>query len=347
MPTNATWLGLPVEIAVGLAMLLVLTAYAVLAGADFGGGVWDLLALGRRRQEQRQAIATAMGPVWEANHVWLIFMLVILFTAFPSAFSALSIAFFAPLHLVLLGIVLRGAAFVFRANFDATSPRWRTWARVFGIASVMTPFLLGTAVGAVSSGGIRISDGAVVASAAQTWLSPVSLLIGGLTLALTAYLAAVFLTVETQGELAEDFRKRALAAGVAVMWVAVMLLPVISRLSPLLWEHLSKPTSLPPILGGVLLAVASGWAVWSRRYRLGRILAVAEVVVVLWGWAFAQWPYIIYPDFTVYNSAAPGPSIRFLLNTLPFGFALLIPSLWFLFVTFKWRRHPNAGETTK
>jgi cytochrome bd ubiquinol oxidase subunit II len=323
-----TWFGLQPELAVGLVMFLVLTMYAIFAGADFGGGILDLVSFGPRRKEQQDAISHAMGPVWEANHVWLIFMVVILFTAFPRAFEQLSIIFFVPFHLVLFGIVLRGAAFVFRANADVASLQWTAWARVFGIASVITPFLLGAALGAVSTGG--------------GVLHPVSLGIGALTLATCAYLAAVFLCVETEGDLQEDFRFHALGAGLTVAVIAALLLPIIRNAAPLLWSHLAQPASAPPMIAGAVLAVLSAWAVGARRYGLARILAVAEVVIILGGWAFGQWPYIIYPDFTFHNSAAPGPSIRFLLNTLPFGLGLLIPSLILLFVVFKGRRRPTV-----
>src|SRR5438105_4483404 len=133
-------------------------AYAVLGGADFGGGIWDLCAAGPRRAEQRRAIAHAMGPVWEANHVWLIFVIVVLFTAFPSAYAALSVALFVPLHLVLVGITLRGAAFVFRGP-QVGGPGGGAWGAVFGTASVITPALLGACVGAVSAGGLRVRGG--------------------------------------------------------------------------------------------------------------------------------------------------------------------------------------------
>ncbi len=340
-PAGHTWLGLEVELAVGLAMFLALAGYVVLGGADFGGGIWDLLAAGPRRDLQRLAIARAMGPVWEANHVWLIFLTVILFTAFPTAFAALAVAFFIPLHLVLAGIVLRGAAFVFRAaHRDITSKPARTWATVFGVASVITPFLLGAALGAVSSGGIRVVDGAVRVDPLQAWFSPVSLMIGALTLALCAYLAAVYLTVETEGDLREDFRMRALGAGGAVALLAVILLPLIASRSPVLWEHLSAPASIVPIVAGGVLAGLSAWAVWARRFPLARVASVAEVVIILGGWAFGQWPYLIYPDVTVYEGGATGPSLRFLLSTLPYGFATLIPSLWLLFRVFK--GNPNV-----
>jgi cytochrome bd ubiquinol oxidase subunit II len=170
---------------------------------------------------------------------------------------------------------------------------------------------------------------------AQTWLSPVSLLTGALTLGICAYLAAVFLTVETSGEVREDFRKRALAAWAVVAVLPAILLVLVAYGQPLLWEHFARIESMPPMALGVVLAAVSGWAVYKRKYKLARTTAVAEVVILLWGWAMAQWPYLIYPDVTVYNSAGSTPAIRFLLQTLPVGFAMLIPSLWLLFAVFK------------
>jgi cytochrome d ubiquinol oxidase subunit II len=166
-----------------LVALLSLIAYAVLAGADFGGGVWDLLASGPHVAEQRAAISQAMGPVWEANHVWLIFVIVLLFTAFPSAFAVLCVALFGPFHLVLAGIALRGAAFVFRSHNEGGAPGM--WGSVFGSSSAFTPFLLGASLAAVSAGRIRFQNGEVVSPAAA-WLSPFALGCGALALALCA-----------------------------------------------------------------------------------------------------------------------------------------------------------------
>lgn len=338
---NPTWMGIEMAVAVAGIMMLALMAYAVFAGADFGGGIWDLFAFGPRKDQQRLLIAKAIGPVWEANHVWLIFVIVILFTALPEAYRVLSIALFTPFHFVLVGIVLRGAAFVFRANIDIGTFHWRAWASVFGAASTFTPVLLGATAGAVSSGGIRVVAGQVIVDPLQAWFAPVSLMIGFLTLAVCAYLAAVFLTLETEGDLQEDFRLRALFAGGATALLAAVLLPMTASQSPLLWEHLSAPQSLPFMIAGVLLAAGSAVAVWVRHYQLGRVLAVLQVIIIVGGFGMAQWPYIIYPDITFYNSLAAGPSVRFLLNSLPFGFALLIPSLLFLFVVFK-RPEPKA-----
>src|SRR5687767_8004967 len=173
--------------------------YAVLGGADFGGGIWDLFASGPRKYQQRAAIARAMGPVWEANHVWLIFVLVVLFTCFPYAYARLSTALFVPFHLALLGIMLRGASFVFRdyGRIEAGHSRWSV---VFGVASVISPFLLGAAFGAVTAGGINLSAGGeVVVGTIPPYLRGYSLACGLLALSTCAYLAAVYLTVETEG----------------------------------------------------------------------------------------------------------------------------------------------------
>src|SRR3954467_15865306 len=245
------------NIAAALA-LIGLMAYAVLGGADFGGGVWDLFAARPRRVEQRDAIAHAMGPVWEANHVWLIFVVVLLFSCFPPAYAALSIALFAPLHLVLLGIILRGAAFVFRAYSPQSIRRpgrpgreARRWGAVFGAASVITPVLLGMCLGAVSAGGLRVAGGRVTAVGTAPWLRPLPLATGGFALAVCAYLAAVYLANETAGALREDFRRRALAAGPAVVAMSALMLPLLYVRAPHLWHGLLSARAASVLAIGV------------------------------------------------------------------------------------------------
>ncbi|HSJ09135.1 MAG TPA: cytochrome d ubiquinol oxidase subunit II, partial [Longimicrobiales bacterium] len=291
--------------------IVALVAYAVFGGADFGGGVWDFFASGPRKQQQRDAIAHAMGPVWEANHVWLIFVIVIIFSGFPAAYSALSIALFVPFHLVLLGIILRGAAFVFRAyspqsargvGARATGSATRRWGAIFGAASVITPVLFGMCLGAVSSGAIRVSDAGVVSEAA--WLTPVSLLIGALALSLCAYLAAVFLANETDGALREDFRRRALFAGTAVVALSAIALPLVKWQAPHLWDGLVGGAAMPLLVPGIAAALLSGWWLNARQYRLARISSIVQVACLLAGWALAQSPYIIYPDVTLGSAAA-------------------------------------------
>lgn len=337
----------PVMLVAGLG-IIALIAYAVLGGADFGGGVWDLFASGPRKAAQREAIAHAMGPVWEANHVWLIFVIVIIFSAFPAAYAALSTALFVPFHLVLLGIILRGAAFVFRAYSpqsertdrdgraarDTGSRGARRWGAVFGAASVVTPVLLGMCLGAVSAGDMRVIAGDIVFDGVP-WLKLLPLLMGAFALALCAYLAAVFLANETAGDLREDFRRRALYAGTAVVVLSVVILPVLRGSAPHLWAGLIGGPATPLLVPGVIAALLSGWWLRQRRYRLARISSVVQVACLLGGWAVAQSPYIIYPDVTLQSAAAPDSTLLFILWSTPAGMALLIPSLWLLFRVFK------------
>ena len=312
--------------------------YALLGGADFGGGVWDVFARGPRRAEQRSAIAHAMGPVWEANHVWLIFVIVILFTAFPTVYAALSIALFLPFHLVLLGIVLRGAAFVFRAYSQRAgahvSAAERGWGVVFGAASIITPFLLGSCLGVVSAGRVRVVVGSIAVNG-SAWLTPMSLLMGALALALCAYLAAVFLTNETESELQEDFRARALVAGTFTVGLSGLLLVLLRSEARHLWAGLLSSRAAPVLAIGIAAALLAGWSLRVRRYRLARAAAVVQIAALLGGWMLAQYPYLIYPDVTIANAAAPPATLRFFLLTLPIGAAILVPSLWLLFRVFK------------
>lgn len=327
------------------AALVGMIAYAVLGGADFGGGVWDLLARGPRKQEQRDAIARAMGPVWEANHVWLIFVVVVFFSAFPSAWAAYTTALFAPLRLVLIGVTLRGVAFVFRAyaphhldarasSRDERSAAIARWGAIFGGASIVTPFLLGACVGAISSGGIRVVDGELRVEGTP-WLSPIALAMGAAAASLCAYLAAVFLTVETEGELREDFRRRAFVAGTIVVAGSAATFPFTYLQAPQLWQGLTSARALPVIALGGAAALVSGGALLARRYRLARLATIAQVALVLVGWGLAQWPWLIYPDVTLQAAAAPASTLRFVLWSLPFGLAIIGPSMWWLFKVFK------------
>jgi cytochrome d ubiquinol oxidase subunit II len=321
-------------------------AYAVLGGADFGGGIWTLLAYGPRRSEQRRAIERAMGPVWEANHVWLIFAIVLLFTCFPAGYGAISTALFVPLHLALAGIMLRGAAFVFRSQLMlpshdvSDSAAASGWGAAFGVASVITPMLLGASFGVVTEGGIRISPtGKVAAMEFPNWLSPYSIGCALLALSACAYLAAIYLTVETKGDLREDFRLRAMLAGTSTAFLAGLVLVFAWHEANWFFDQLVSVRSSPVLAAGVVCFGVSGWAVLTRRYSLGRMFAAGEIVLLLLGWGLAQRPYLIYPDMTFQRAAAPAPTIAFMLATLPVGAALLVPSLWLLFRVFKRVEH--------
>lgn len=321
------------ELTAGVGLLGVI-AYGVLGGADFGGGIWDLFASGPRRDAQRQAILRAMGPVWEANHVWLIFVIVVLFSAFPPAFAALSVGLFGLFHFVLLGITLRGAAFAFRGHEVAGHEATR-WGTLFGIASVITPVMLGMAVGAVSSGNLRVHEGQVETEGVPAWLAPVSVVMGLLALSLCAYLAAVFLTLETSGELREDFRQRALFAGTVVVALSGLALPLLYGAASHLWDGLISVRAAPVLAVGIVAALCSGWALWRRQYVLARAASVVQIALLLLGWGLAQFPYLIYPDITLYAAASPETTLRFVLVAIACGTAVLLPSLWLLFRVFK------------
>lgn len=305
---------------------LALTAYAVLAGADFGGGVWDLLARGPRAADQRRAVAEAMGPVWEANHVWLIFLVVGLFTGFPTAFGRLATALYVPFTVALVGIVLRGAAFAFRAHGREAVGGASMWGVVFGASSVIAPLFMATGVAAVASGSLD-----------NGWATPFAALLGLFAVAICAYLAATYLTVETEGTpLEEDFRRRAAASGLVSGVLALACLALAPSEAPALAGSLFG-RGLPLLALALLNGPLALGAVWFSRPRLARVAVVAQVVFVLWAWAVGQWPYLIPPATTIQGGAAPASTLTAALVVIAVGMALLLPSLWLLFRVFKAR----------
>jgi cytochrome bd ubiquinol oxidase subunit II len=318
-----------------------LTLYVLLGGADFGGGVWDLLASGSRAEEQRRLIAAAIGPVWEANHVWLIFVLTGLLSAFPSVFADLSIALYLPFSLALIGIVLRGSAFAFRSHGEPESAWQRSWTRVFGVASLVTPFVLGAAAASIAGGRIRVTDGDVRADLVGAWTGLLSLFAGLFAVAICAYLAATYLTVEAvqrdERELERDFRGRALVTGVIAGALAAIGLVLVRAEAPVLWEGMldaGLAFAVVSALGGIVSLAA----VWRRRYRVARAGAVVAVASVLFGWGVSQWPYLIVPDVTVADAAAPEATLRVVTIGFAIGGAVLVPSLYLLFRIFKLER---------
>ena len=339
--------------------LVGLMAYAVLGGADFGGGVWDLLATRPRRREQQDAIARAMGPVWEANHVWLIFVLVVLFTCFPHGYAPLTTALFVPFHLALVGIMLRGAAFVFRGYSAAKGAKnadehphppdvATPWGVVFGVSSVIAPFLLGASFGAVTSGQIRVSDaGEVTTLSKLPWLTGYAIGCGLLALATCAYLAAVYLAAETTGELRDDFRTRAIHAGTATAALAGLVLLLAWNEAEWFVRSLFGGASLFVVVAGLIAFGLSAWAVFGRRYRLARVFAAGEIVLLLLGWGLAHRPYLVYPDVSLAEAAGPTQTIRFLLLSLPVGAVLLVPSLVLLFKVFKSAPQSQEGREAR
>ena len=302
--------------------LAALTLYALFGGADFGGGVWDLLAAGPRRDAQREAISHAMGPVWETNHVWLIFVIVLLFTCFPAAFAALSVGLYVPLTLVLIGIILRGAAFAFRAQAYRDERLVQTMGRIFGMASIITPFFFGAAVGGLAAGKFA-------------WYSPFALGVGVFAVALCAQIAAVFLTLETDGALREDFRARAIAATLAVAAMASLTPWIAALTKPATFAALTAHGTLLDVALTGLVAVALLAGLWLRRYALARVLVACETVGILVGWYIAQAGFLIPGITTLAAAASPATTLRVFIWLVAIGALFLLPSLLLLFGLFK------------
>lgn len=329
---------MPLETIIAGVMIASLVLYALLGGADYGGGVWDLFAFGPRAKRQRALIAEAIGPVWEANHVWLILVIVILFTAFPPAFAVIATALHVPITLLLIGIVLRGTAFTFRTYDVQRDDIQRRWSLVFSIASIITPILLGITLGAIASGTIRVENGTVTSGFFNSWLAPFPFAVGFFALALFAFLAAVYLTVEAEAEreLQEDFRRRALAAGVAVGVLALTVFVLSGTGAPAVRAGISRTSwALGLHVCTAIAAVSAFFTLWTRRYKLARVCVAAQVTLILLGWAFAQYPNLVEPDLAITSAAAPQITLQLLLGALVAGALLLFPSYYYLFRIFK------------
>jgi cytochrome d ubiquinol oxidase subunit II len=336
----------PLEFLIGGVLVIALTIYALTGGADFGAGVWDLLAGGPRAGEQRELIAHAIGPIWEANNVWLILVIVVLFTAFPPAFAAILTALFVPMCIMLIGIVLRGSAFAFRSQVPRHGPTERLLTRAFAIGSIITPIMLGVSLGTLASGRIPVQNGIVTGGFFDTWLLPFAWAVGALALALFAYLAALYLAVEAgTPELSGDFRARALAAGLVAGGLAALVLVLGRSASPPIYaDPMGKPWAPPLAVVTSLAALGALWALWVRRYFVARALGVVQVVLILWGWAAAQYPFLVPPTLTLYDSAASPATLRLLLIALIAGAVVLFPSFYYLYRVFK---GPGAFAVTE
>ncbi|HXN37820.1 MAG TPA: cytochrome d ubiquinol oxidase subunit II [Solirubrobacteraceae bacterium] len=318
--------------AVGAILLAILTLYAILAGADFGAGLWDLLAGGDRRgRAPRELIDATITPVWEANHVWLIFALVVFWSAFPSAFAAVMTVAALPLWLAVFGIVLRGAGFAFRKEVQGL--RWqRLLGATFAVSSLLTPFFMGMVVGAVAAGRVVLD---ARHSTLAAWTSPTSLLIGGLFVAVCAYLAAVFLIGEAirRNDRRHEryFARRAAIAGVAAGALSLAALVELHRSDRLLYHGLTG-RALPL----VLLASACGVAVLALlalgRLRGLRPLAALGVAAVVWGWGVAQYPTLLPgTGLTLADGSAPHATLVALVVVFAAAVVLVGPGFVLLF----------------
>jgi cytochrome bd ubiquinol oxidase subunit II len=308
------------------------TLYAVFGGADFGAGLWSLLAGQSERGERARALVDwAIGPVWEANHVWLIFVLVVLWTAFSAAFASIMSTLFIPLSLAALGIVLRGSGFAFHKL--ARQLRYRRLAeQIFGLSSLLTPFFMGTVVGAIASG--RVPVGNAAGDDVSSWLNGVCLLTGALFVATGAYLSAVFLISDARRagdpDLERYFSTRALIAALAAGAIALAGIFAYRADARFIYDGLTSE-GLPL----VVLSAACGLGVlallWRGQRRGVRPLAVGAVVAVIWGWGVAQYPYLLPQTLTISDGAAPSATLTAVLVVFGAAVVVVLPALGFLY----------------
>ncbi len=315
---------------VPVAMIIVgLAAYVVLAGADFGAGFWTLAAgRGAQADEIREFCRHAMGPVWEANHVWLIFVFVVCWTAYPVAFASIASTLAIPLFIAAVGIILRGSAYALRGVVAAG----RALDRVFALSSMLTPFALGTVVGGIASG--RVPVGNAGGDEITSWLNPTSILLGALTVAMCAYLAAVYLAADAarlgEADLMRAFRTRALTSGLLGGAVALAGLLVVRTDAPPIWHGLTSGAGLVALAVSALGGVGTIALVGRRRFEPARASGALAVAAIIAGWAIAQRPFLL-PGLTTAEAAADPAILVALLVGAAFGTLVLAPSLALLF----------------
>jgi cytochrome d ubiquinol oxidase subunit II len=307
------------------------TLYAIFGGADFGAGLWDLVAGDAERGERPRArIQRSLTPVWEANHVWLIFILVVLWTAFPEAFGAIMSTLYVPIALAAVGIVLRGAGFAFRKSVQRLGYR-RAMGAVFAVSSVLTPFFMGTVVGAIAAGNVPASGNG---DAFSSWLQPLPLLTGALFVLSGAYLAAIFLLADAHrvgdAEMESYFSTRALAAGLLAGAVALFGLIALHAEAHYVYERLIVE-GLPLVIVSILCGFGVLGMLLGRGRRGLRPLAAGAVIAVIWGWGVAQFPYLLPTSLKISQAAAPGPTLDAVLIVFVVAAILILPALGLLY----------------
>jgi cytochrome d ubiquinol oxidase subunit II len=318
-----------------LPLVFVLTGvvlYAVLAGADLGAGFWQLFAgRGQRGQEIREHAHRSMAPVWEANHVWLIFVLTVFWTAYPTAFGSIASTLAIPLFLAGIGIVFRGFAYALRVG--ASTPReLGVIDTIFSLSSILTPFALGTMVGGIAAR--RVPIGNAAGDRFSSWLNSTSILVGVLAVASSAYLAAVYLAADgmrrNERELARAFRVRALGTGVVAGALALAGIFIVRSDAHSLYDELVSGRALPAVIISALAGLATLALVYARRFEPARYSAALAVAAVVAGWSLAQWP-IILPGLDVRQAAAPHDTLVAVVIAVLGGGVIVFPSLALLF----------------
>lgn len=316
---------------VALVLLIVVAAYSCAGGVDYGAGFWDLVAGGAVRGERpRWLIDHSMEPVWEANNVWLIFIMVISWTGFPVFFQTLFTALWLPLALAAVGLVLRGAGFALRKPTRRLAER-RVYGAAFAVASLLTPFFLGAAVGGLASG--RVAPG--TQASADTWANPSSIVAGLLTVAATAFLGAVFLTADAHGLAAVDlvgyFRRRAWASLVVLAALALAGAVVTRDDAPYVYGGLTSGAGLVLVLAAVVGALGTAWLLARGAFGWARLTAVVCVAAVVFGWGIAQRPYLVPTSLTVAQAAGAPTTLRWLLLVIVVAVVVVGPALVLLY----------------
>jgi len=319
------------ELVAGI-LLVGITAYAVFGGADFGAGFWDLVAGGAEKGSRpRSVVNHSIGPVWEANHVWLIFVLVVLWTAFSEVFASVMLTLFVPLSLAALGIVLRGSSFAFRKEVTRVSSQ-RNFGAAFAVSSVLVPFCFGAVAGAIASG--RVPAGGVAGDPWDSWINPTSILGGVLAVVVCAFLAAVYMVWDAERfcghDMEEYFRTRAIAMGVAAGAVAVVGIFVLRADAEYVFDRLTG-VALPIVLLSGLCGLASMFLLTRRNHRFARFLAISAVATVIWAWGVAQWPYMLPESVKVTQAAAPDATLWSVVVVFLLAAVICLPALGLLY----------------
>ena len=309
-------------------LVVVIAAYACGGGTDYGAGFWDLLAGGTERGKRpRRLIDHAMAPVWEVNNVWLIFVLVVMWTGFPTMFQAVFTALWLPLALAVVGTVLRGAGFALRKPSRRLARR-RVAGMVFAVASLVTPYFLGAVIGGIASGRVAVGTPA----SADVWSGSTSFLTGLLAIAATAFLGAVFLSADAHrfgaADLVDYFRLRAVLAFCAVVVLALVALPVTHHDAPYVWHGLTRGLGVLMVALAGLCGVGTVVLLLARApHRWSRYTSVGTVALAVLAWGFAQRPYLLPTSLTVAQGAGAPHTMQWLGLVTLIAIVLVGPAL--------------------
>ena len=334
----------PVSTAAAVVLFIGVLAYAIFGGADFGAGFWDLVAGGTERGGRpRTVIDHSIGPVWEANHVWLIFTFVVLWTCFPEAYASITLTLFVPLTIAALGIVLRGSSFAFRKAVLRTSYR-RNLGAIFAISSVLVPYCLGAVVGGIASG--RVPAGGVAGDPWNSWVNPTSILGGCLAVVVAAYLASVYLIWDARrlsdDEMVAYFRRRAVVVAVIAGVMSIVGIFVLRADARYLFDGLTS-RGLPFVVIAAVAGAGSLWALLRASPTGARILAMAAVASVVLAWGVAQWDYMLPETLTISEAAAPSGTIVAVLVAVGLAAVLVLPGFVMLYVLDQRGSLPDEG----